>query len=432
MGPGSFFGPLRGLDAFGRTSDDVRIRTNVGAFLTLLSALLIFILMISEYLDYRRIQTSPRLEVDLSRGEKLAVKLNITFPRVPCYLLSLDIVDVVGDNQVDIHHEIERHRLDRFGKPLGYEAERELVGEAHRIAAERGPNYCGECYGGQPPDSGCCNSCDEVREAYARKNWSFSTPDEIEQCRQEHWSENIRKQNSEGCNVAGLVHVNKVVGNFHLSPGRTFQRNSIHTHDLVPYLQGLGDDVHHFAHTIHQFSFGTPDEFAIEKTSRGRRQAPLKQRLGVVDALEGRSAVTDDSDYMFQYFLKVVPLEVHRLDGYHASTYQYSATSYERRLGYDPSLHRDKPDQSSGHIVHSIEGVPGIFFNYEISPLRVVQSEWRHSFWHFISNLCALIGGIVTIAGLVDGLIYRSRRTLGGSSSYDEDTAGLGLDAKLL
>ena len=104
----------------------MRIRTNVGAFLTLLSALVIAVLVVTEYMDYRRVQTSPRLEVDLSRGEKLAVKLNITFPRVPCYLLSLDVVDVVGENQLDIHHDIERRRLDRNGRRISHEVEKEL------------------------------------------------------------------------------------------------------------------------------------------------------------------------------------------------------------------------------------------------------------------------------------------------------------------
>lgn len=346
-------------------------------------------------------------------------------------MLSLDIVDVVGDNQVDIHHDIERRRLDRNGVPLGHEVDKKLESEAQRLAAERGPDYCGACYGGEPPENGCCNSCDDVREAYARKNWSFSMPDEIEQCRQEHWSERIREQNSEGCNVAGELHVNKVVGNFHLSPGRTFQRNSIHTHDLVPYLTGSGEDVHHFGHIIHRFSFGTSDEFAIGRTSRGKRFGPLKQQLGISDALENTQMNTKESEYMFQYFLKVVPVEVHRLDGREASTYQYSVTSYERSLYYDPTLHQDHPDQSSGHLVRSVEGVPGVFFNYEISPLRVIQTERRPSFWHFMSNMCALIGGIVTIAGLIDGLIYRSRRGL-GAPSYADDGASFGMDAKLL
>lgn len=44
--------------------------------------------------------------------------------------------------------------------------------------------------------------------------------------------------------MAGYVHVNKVIGNLHLSPGRAFQRNSVHMHDLVPYLSGSGNTHH--------------------------------------------------------------------------------------------------------------------------------------------------------------------------------------------
>ena len=41
----------------------------------------------------------PAQLVDKSRGEKLVVNMNITFPRVPCYLLSVDIMDISGEHQ---------------------------------------------------------------------------------------------------------------------------------------------------------------------------------------------------------------------------------------------------------------------------------------------------------------------------------------------
>lgn len=145
-----------------------------------------------------------------------------------------------------------------------------LKGEADRLASLHGKDYCGSCYGGEPPQSGCCNTCDEVREAYVSKGWSFTDPDHIDQvsngrrhanlkirekwltlgfflflkCVSEGWSQKIKEQNTEGCNVAGKVHVNKVIGNFHISPGRAFQRNSVHVHDLVPYLAGSGSEHH--------------------------------------------------------------------------------------------------------------------------------------------------------------------------------------------
>jgi len=48
-----------------------------------------------------------------------------------------------------------------------------------------------------------------------------------------------------------------------------------------------------------------------------------------------------------------------------------------------------------------------VFVNYELSPLRVRISEKRRSLGHFLTNCCAIIGGIFTVAGLVDSVIYR-------------------------
>ncbi|WFD31969.1 ER-derived vesicles protein erv46 [Malassezia sp. CBS 17886] len=430
---GMLRGPLRGLDAFGRTSEDVRIRTNVGAFLTLMSGLLVVLLVVGEFFEYRRVRIDPRLEVDLSRGERLSVRLNVTFPRVPCYLLSMDVVDVVGEMQMDINHDILRTRLNRNGRPVEAGA-RDLEGEAQRIAKERGAGYCGSCYGASAPPNGCCNTCEDVRESYVRSNWSFGEPDDIEQCRAEHWSERIREQNHEGCNVAGEVRVNKVVGNFHLSPGRAFQRNSVHAHDLVPYLRGSGDEYHHFGHIINEFSFGSEAEFGPLRPAR-LRGTSLKEHLHITDALAGRRVHTEDSQFMFQYFIKVVPVEYHRLDGEVAKTYQYSATSYERDLlPRDETKGHDAPSQTSGSVMHTVEGVPGVFFNYEISPLRVVQTEHRAGFWLFFSNVCAIVGGVLTLAGLLDAFIYRSRRQFGAGGAYDDDDNGVytGMDSKLL
>lgn len=38
-----------------------------------------------EFFDYRKVNIDTSIVVDKSRGEKLTVNLNVTFPRVPCY-----------------------------------------------------------------------------------------------------------------------------------------------------------------------------------------------------------------------------------------------------------------------------------------------------------------------------------------------------------
>ena len=52
---------------------------------TIISAFMIMILLISEYSDYRQPEIKPELVVDKSRKEKLTINVNVTFPKVPCY-----------------------------------------------------------------------------------------------------------------------------------------------------------------------------------------------------------------------------------------------------------------------------------------------------------------------------------------------------------
>lgn len=60
--------------------------------------------------------------------------------------------------------------------------------------------------------SRCCNSCEDVREAYRRRGWAFKNPDTIEQCRREGFSQKMQEQKNEGCQVYGFLEVNKVLG----------------------------------------------------------------------------------------------------------------------------------------------------------------------------------------------------------------------------
>ncbi|EPQ29536.1 uncharacterized protein PFL1_02755 [Pseudozyma flocculosa PF-1] len=441
MGKNGLFGQLKGIDAFSKTMDDVRVRTNVGALITLVSACLIALLTIGEFIDYRTVHLKPSLEVDRSRGEKLTVNMNVTFPRVPCYLVSLDVMDISGEHQNDITHDLERIRISPDGQPVEFGSKKGLTGDAARIAKTRGKDYCGSCYGGVAPASGCCNSCDEVREAYVRRGWSFNDPDHVDQCVEEHWTDKIKEQNKEGCRLSGKLHVNKVVGSFHLSPGRAFQANNMHIHDLVPYLSGTGAEHHDFGHFIHEFSFASENK-AQGGSGWGRSSgqtvtdAEIKKRLGVQDPLNGVRAHTEKSAFMFQYFLKVVATEFRSLSREVLKTHQYSVTTYERDLSPGAAARAAAglaKEGSGAHVSHGFAGVPGVFFNYEISPLKTIHTETRQSLAHFLTSTCAIVGGILTVAGLVDSAIYSYRRRLGATSAESGDLRareGLGYTSK--
>ncbi|GAA6003348.1 retrograde cargo receptor ERV46 [Rhodotorula paludigena] len=423
---GRRFGGVKGIDAFGKTLEDVKIKTGFGGALTLVSLALILSLTLYEWVDYRRVHMEPSIVVDQTRGDKLVVNLNISFPRVPCYLLSVDIMDISGEHQNDVHHDLFKTRISADGKFIEEAIKgKELTGDVERVARQKAEGYCGTCYGGTPPtdgpNPGCCNSCDDVREAYVRRGWSFVNPDSVEQCVSEGWSTKIKEQANEGCNIAGKVRVNRVIGNFHLSPGRSFQSNAMHVHDLVPYLQA--EHKHDFGHELHAFSFGSETEAEFVGHGAWKGADETKRNLGIVNPLDGIRAHTEESNYMFQYFLKVVSTKFEFLDGRELRTHQYSVTQYERDLS-----NKSPHDKAGGHsTMHGYAGVPGLFFNYEISPLQVIHRETRQSLAHFLTSTCAIIGGVLTIAGVVDSLVYSGRNRI--KTGGQQAKAGLGFGA---
>ena len=135
-------------------------------------------------------------------------------------------MDISGEHQSELEHDFTKTRLSKEGLALetlrnGCKSFRTvephevliaavLAGDVELANQNRAPDYCGSCYGASAPASGCCNTCEEVRQAYVRKGWSFNDPQGIEQCRDEGWLDKMKEQNTEGCRMAGKVKVNKV------------------------------------------------------------------------------------------------------------------------------------------------------------------------------------------------------------------------------
>ncbi|KAG9052340.1 hypothetical protein FS842_010033, partial [Serendipita sp. 407] len=72
MGRGPFSASsLKAIDAFGKTLEDVKIRTRTGAFLTFLSIGIILLLTLVEFIDYRSVYLDTNIEVNKSRDERL-------------------------------------------------------------------------------------------------------------------------------------------------------------------------------------------------------------------------------------------------------------------------------------------------------------------------------------------------------------------------
>lgn len=99
------------LDAFTKTVEDARIRTTSGGIVTIVSLIVMLWLVWGEWRDYRRVDVKAELVVDKGRGEKMEIHMNITFPAIPCGMLTLDVMDVSGAVQMGVLHGVNMVRL---------------------------------------------------------------------------------------------------------------------------------------------------------------------------------------------------------------------------------------------------------------------------------------------------------------------------------
>lgn len=370
---------FQSFDVFDKVSKEAQIKTNSGGIVTLTSVVVILFLLTSEWNSYRKISVHPELTVDTSRQERMSININITFPTIPCSMLSLDLMDTAGEQQHNIVHDVVKSRLTPQGALIDT-SKLDIGSDRKPIEHEKG--YCGPCYGAKA-DNECCNTCDEVRDAYSAKGWSIDDLDDIAQCKEEHYKDKLAQQSHEGCNVAGSLHVNKVIGNFHLAPGRSIQtqQGTMHVHDIQQFL--MDPAKHSFAHTIHHLSFGPPISGQLHS-----------------NPLDGVSKVPPESAYNYIYFMKCVSTSFYRIHTKEPlETMTYSVTAHERPINGGV----DKKDPTH---VNARGGIPGVFFSYDISPMKLIEREERGRFSAFLVGAMSSIGGVIAVASFFDRTIH--------------------------
>lgn len=183
----------------------------------------------------------------------------------------------------------------------------------------------------------------------------------------------MKRAFTQGCQIFGYMEVNRVAGSFHIAPGDSFSFNHMHVHDVQQY----SSFQFNMTHKIRHLSFGL--------------NIP-----GKTNPMDDTLVVAKEGAMMFYHYIKIVPTTYVRADGSTLLTNQFSVTRNSKHL----------------YPLSGESGMPGIFFSYELSPLMVKYTEKRKSFGHFATNTCAIIGGVFTVAGLIDSLLYRSVRAI--------------------
>lgn len=245
------------------------------------------------------------------------------------------------------------------------------------VAVPEEVNKCGSCYGAQQNDTHCCNTCQDVIDAYREKRWNPNT-DSFEQCIKERKLDTVQSKKAfdEGCNIFGSLEVNRMGGSFHIAPGKSFSINHIHVHDVQPFSSSKFNT----SHRINRLSFG--EEFGF----------------GHTNPLDNLEVTAKDMAIMYNYYFKIVPTVFVPNDNTPIiHTNQFSVTT-----------HQKSAQASSG----SESAMPGVFFSYELSPLMVKYTQKSNSFSHFLVNICGIIGGIFTVAGLLDSIFHRVEKQI--------------------
>ncbi|XP_046961271.1 endoplasmic reticulum-Golgi intermediate compartment protein 3 [Vanessa cardui] len=367
-----FIHKFKQFDAYAKTLEDFRVKTATGAFITITGAIIMVLLILSEMHTYLSPNISEELFVDTSRGHKLRINFDIIVPRISCDYLVLDAMDSSGEQHLQMDHNIHKRRLDLNGTPIEEPKKEEfpVLSPVKQNTTKIVTITCGSCYGAAFNETQCCNTCDDVKEAYRLRRWALPDLSTIEQCKDDESLDRTNLALKEGCQIYGYMEVNRVGGSFHIAPGKSFTINHVHVHDVQPF----SSSVFNTTHIIKHLSFGTDIESG--------NTAPLDGVIG--HATEGA--------VMFQYYLKIVPTVYVKLDNTVLHTNQFSVTRHQKSVSN----------------VNTESGMPGAFFSYELSPLMVKYTEKGRSIGHFATNICAIVGGVFTVAGIFDTLLYHS------------------------
>ncbi|GAB2285046.1 hypothetical protein Dimus_019502 [Dionaea muscipula] len=329
---------IKKLDAFPRAEEHLLQKTRSGAVVSLMGLVIMATLFLHELRFYLSTYTVHQMSVDLKRGETLPIHINMTFPSLPCDVLSVDAIDMSGKHEVDLDTNIWKLRLNNYGHIIGTEYLSDLVEKEHSHShgdEKDHPDDTNHKIHLQGLDQETENMVKKVKQAMA---------------------------NGEGCRVYGVLDVQRVAGNFHIS-----------VHGLNVFVAQMifeGSNHVNVSHMIHDLSFGP-------------------KYPGINNPLDGMARTLHQAIGTFKYYIKIVPTEYRYLSKEVLPTNQFSVTEY-----FSP--------------MHDFDRTwPAVYFLYDLSPITVTIKEERRSFLHFITRLCAVLGGTFALTGMLDRWMYR-------------------------
>ena len=178
--------------------------------------------------------------------------------------------------------------------------------------------------------------------------------------------------NDEGCKLKGFFYVDAVPGNFLITGG--------YYGGAVQRLANDGVLKYNIQHKINQINFGDFKKNEIW-SNFGRDISKLSYSLNNIKKKNEMNL------RVHQYYLKIVPTKFLTYSGKEINNYQYTYSSFAD---------------------YNINEMPSIYFRYDISPITVEYKQYKQTFLNFFINICAILGGVFTVTGIIDAIIHKS------------------------
>ncbi|XP_014362261.2 endoplasmic reticulum-Golgi intermediate compartment protein 2 [Papilio machaon] len=326
---------VKELDAFPKVPEEYVDSTSVSVTFSVITFFIVAWLIYSEVTYYLDSNLVFKFMPDIDMDEKLHINIDITVA-MPCSNLGADILDSTSQSvfgfgelqEEDTWFELTQEQQDAFDAVKYLNSY--LREEYHSIWQLLWKKGHGSVRATIPP----------------RKSRPNRRPD--------------------ACRLHGVLTLNKVAGNFHITAGKSLHLPRGHIH-----LNMLFDDTpQNFSHRL---SFGNPAN-------------------GIIYPLEGDEKITNDENMLYQYFVEVVPTDVEiTLDS--IKTFQYSVKELERPVSHSKGSH----------------GVPGIFLKYDMAALKIKVYQERENPLKFILRLYSVIGGIYVLGSFINSVVSTIR-----------------------
>ena len=63
-------------------------------------------------------------------------------------------------------------------------------------------------------------------------------------------------------------------------------------------------------------------------------------------------------------------------------------------------------------LSHSGRVIPAIWFRYDLTPITVKYTRQRKPLYSFLTMVAAIVGGVFTVAGIIDSVIFSASNLL--------------------